>query len=136
MDETTAHRACPFCAEDIAAAAIRCPHCRSRLSLFEPNEWRRDHPERRVAGVAAAVAHATALPVNAVRLGFGVLTFVHLLGPLLYGLGWAFIPRDAGGPSIVEQTLGEAESALRRWRRADVDRDTHPSGDLPRERPA
>jgi endogenous inhibitor of DNA gyrase (YacG/DUF329 family) len=44
MDETTARRPCPFCAEDIAAAAIRCPHCRSRLSLFEPNEWRRDHP--------------------------------------------------------------------------------------------
>ena len=123
---------CPYCAEDIRPAAIRCPHCRSRLSLFEPNEWRRDHPERRLAGVAAAIAHATALPVNAVRLGFGILTFIHLLGPLLYGLGWVFIPRAAGGPSIVEQTLGEAESALRRWRRADTDTDTH----LPGERPA
>ena len=132
MDETTARRPCPFCAEDIAAAAIRCPHCRSRLSLFEPNEWRRDHPERRLAGVSAAIAHATALPVNAVRLGFGILTFIHLLGPLLYGLGWVFIPRDAGGPSIAEPTLGEAESALRRWRRADADTDTH----LPGERPA
>ena len=132
MDETTAHRPCPFCAEDIAAAAIRCPHCRSRLSLFEPNEWRRDHPGRRVAGVAAAIAHATALPVNAVRVGFVALTFVHLLGPLLYGLGWAFIPRDAGGPSIVEDALGDAEDTLRRWRRADAGRDTH----LPGERHA
>jgi len=132
MDETTRRRPCPFCAEDIAAAAIRCPHCRSRLSMFEPNEWRRDHPEGRLAGVAAAVAHATALPVGAVRLGFGVLTFIHLIGPVLYGLGWLFIPRHAGAPSIVEQTLGEAQSTLRRWRRADVDHDGH----LPGERPA
>jgi phage shock protein PspC (stress-responsive transcriptional regulator) len=132
MDETTARRPCPYCAEDIAAAAIRCPHCRSRIAMFEANEWRRDHPERRLAGVAAAVAHATALPVNAVRLGFGALTLVHLLGPVLYGLGWVLIPRHVGGPSIVEQTLGEAEDALRRWRRAGGDRDTH----LPGERRA
>ena len=136
MDETTARRPCPYCAEDIAAAAIRCPHCRSRLAMFEPNEWRRDHPERRFAGVAAAVAHATALPVNAVRLGFGVLTLIHLLGPVLYGLGWIFIPRHAGAPSIAEQTLADAEGALRRLRRADIHRDDHLSGDLPRERPA
>ena len=136
MDETTARRPCPYCAEDIAAAAIRCPHCRTRLSLFEPDEWRRDHPERRMAGVAAAIAHATALPVNAVRLGFGVLTVFHLLGPVLYGLGWVLIPRHAGGPSIVEQTLGEVEDTLRRWRRAGRDRDTHLSGDMPGERPA
>jgi len=116
MDDTTARRPCPFCAEDIAVAAIRCPHCRTRLSLFEALEWRRDHAERRVAGVAAAVAHATALPVNAVRLGFGVLTFVHLLGPLLYALGWALIPPAAGQPSVVEQAFGEAETVLRRWR--------------------
>ena len=132
MDETTARRPCPFCAEDIAAAAIRCPHCRSRLAMFEPNEWRRDHPERRIAGVAAAIAHATALPVNAVRVGFVALTFIHLLGPLLYGLGWALIPREAGGPSAVEDALGDAEDALRRWRRADVGRDPH----LPGERHA
>jgi phage shock protein PspC (stress-responsive transcriptional regulator) len=132
MDETTARRPCPYCAEDIAAAAIRCPHCRTRLSLFEPNEWRRDHPGGRVAGVAAAIAHATAVPVSMVRLGFGVLTFIHLLGPLLYGLGWIFIPRHAGAPSIAEQTLADAEGALRRWRRADVDHDGH----LPWKRPA
>ena len=100
--------------------------------MFEPNEWRRDHPEGRVAGVAAAIAHATALPVSAVRLGFGVLTLIHLLGPVLYGLGWILIPRHAGAPSIAEQTLAEAEGALRRFRRADGDRDRH----LPGERPA
>jgi phage shock protein PspC (stress-responsive transcriptional regulator) len=119
MDEDPIRRPCPFCAEDIAVVAIRCPHCRSRLSLFDALEWRRDHPDRRVAGVAAAVAHATALPVNAVRLGFGILTFVHLLGPLLYALGWALIPPRAGEPSIVERAVGQAETQLRRWRHGD-----------------
>jgi phage shock protein PspC (stress-responsive transcriptional regulator) len=131
MDETTDRRPCPFCAEDIAAAAIRCPHCRSRLSLFDALEWRRDHPERRMAGVAAAIAHATALPVNAVRLGFGVLTFVHLLGPILYALGWALIPEAAGAPSVVERAFGQAETTLRRWRSGEPT----PPGPLPGGRP-
>lgn len=118
MDETT-RRPCPYCAEDIAAQAIRCPHCRTRLSTFDPSAWHRDYPERRVAGVAAAVAHATAVPVGAVRLGFAVLTFVHFLGPIVYGLGWLFIPRHGGTPSPVEHALGRAETTLRRWRGAD-----------------
>ncbi len=116
MDATTTRRPCPYCAEDIAAHAIRCPHCRTRLSTFDPSAWHRDYPERRVAGVAAAVAHAAAMPIGAVRLGFAGLTFIHLLGPLLYGLGWLFIPRVAGAPSEVERALGQAASTLRRWR--------------------
>ncbi|HXJ33697.1 MAG TPA: PspC domain-containing protein [Candidatus Eisenbacteria bacterium] len=116
MDETQPRRPCPFCAEDIAAAAIRCPHCRSRLAMLDAGAWRRDHPERRVAGVAAAVAHATAVPVGAVRLGFGVLTFIHFLGPMLYAIGWLMIPRTAGEPSQVEGLLDDAAAMLRRWR--------------------
>jgi phage shock protein PspC (stress-responsive transcriptional regulator) len=116
MDDISQRRPCPYCAEDIAAAATRCPHCRSRLSTFDPDAWRRDHAERRVAGVAAAIAHATAVPTPAVRLGFGILTFVHLLGPLLYGLGWLLIPAAAGKPSVVERAFSDASSTLRRWR--------------------
>ena len=118
-DDPTARCPCPYCAEDIAAAAIRCPHCRTRLTTFDPTAWRRDHPERKIAGVAAAIAHATALPVGAVRLGFAVLTFVHLLGPLVYGLGWLFIPRAAGAPSPVEHVLADGAAMLRRWRGGD-----------------
>ena len=116
MDETTARRPCPYCAEDIAVTAVRCPHCRSRFATFDPAAWRRDHPERLAAGVAAAIAHATALPAAAVRLGFVALTFLHLMGPLLYAIGWLVIPPAAGSPSIVERFLVQALSALRRWR--------------------
>ena len=89
MDE---FRNCPYCGEQIRGAATRCRYCRSRLTALDPERWYRDHPERRVAGVASAVARALAFPVGAVRLGFIVLTFIHLLGPLVYGALWLLIP--------------------------------------------
>ena len=59
-DDPTARRPCPYCAEDIAAAAIRCPHCRTRLTTFDPTAWRRDHPERKIAGAPSPVEHVLA----------------------------------------------------------------------------
>jgi phage shock protein PspC (stress-responsive transcriptional regulator) len=115
-ETTTTRRDCPFCAEEIAATAIRCPHCRSRLLAFDAAGWRRDHSERKIAGVAAAIAHAMAVPVGFVRLGFVLLTFFHLLGPILYGLGALLIPARAGEPSTLERVLADGATTLRRWR--------------------
>lgn len=117
MDEPRTRRDCPYCAEEIAEEASRCPHCQSRLLAFDPAAWRRDHPERAVAGVAAAVAHATALPVGAVRIGFVLATVFHLLGAVLYAAGWLLIPARRGEPSVLEHVLDETAGALRRWRR-------------------
>jgi len=105
-------RTCPYCAEEIRAAATRCPHCRSRVTAFDPERWYRDLPERRVAGVAAAVARALALPVGAVRVGFIVLTFVHLLGPLLYGALWLLIPFRPGGDAPIMRALACGRDVL------------------------
>jgi phage shock protein PspC (stress-responsive transcriptional regulator) len=109
MDDT---RTCPYCAEEIPAAAIRCRYCRSRLATFDPGQWYRDRPERRLSGVAAALARPLTAPVALVRAGFVVLTFVHLAGPILYAALWALIPFKAGEASPLEHALAWVRGLL------------------------
>jgi phage shock protein PspC (stress-responsive transcriptional regulator) len=114
-------RTCPYCAEEIAAEAVRCPHCRTTLGSVDLDPWHRDLPERRVAGVAAALARGFGLPLAAVRLGFIVLVFFHLLGPLVYGALWLLIPFAAGEESLLERGLGRARDAVRHLRTGSHD---------------
>lgn len=107
MDAT---RACPYCAEEIPAAAVRCRYCRSRVTTLDPGQWHRDHPERRLAGVSAAIARPLAVPLPMVRLGFIVLTLVHLVGPVLYAALWLLIPFASGEPSLLERGLGRVRA--------------------------
>jgi phage shock protein PspC (stress-responsive transcriptional regulator) len=98
-------RPCPFCAEEIHAGARRCPHCRSRLFPIAADGWHRDHPGRRVAGVAAAIAATTGIPVAMVRAGFVVLTFVHFLGPILYAALWVTMPDHPEDEPIADRVI-------------------------------
>lgn len=123
MDET---RRCPYCAEDIGAEAVRCPHCRSRLTAGGAQPWYRDHPERRIAGVAAALAHAFGVPASAMRLGFIALTFLHLLGPLVYGLLWLLVPFRPEDESLAEVGLGRARDLVRQLRSGVLPGDHRP----------
>ena len=110
MSET---KPCPYCAEEIRGEAVRCPFCRSRLAGFDVEHWHRSHADSRLAGVAAAVAHALSVPVGLVRLVFVVATFVNLLGPLVYLVLWAVIPPIARGASRLEQALATAQEWAR-----------------------
>jgi len=124
---------CPYCGENIRAAAVRCRYCRSRLTLFDAATWHRSHPGTRFAGVCAALACALAVPVAAVRLAFVVLSFFHLLGLFLYGGLWLIIPKRPGEPSLLERAL---------WRALDLAatlsgrHNQPPSPPSPWERPA
>jgi phage shock protein PspC (stress-responsive transcriptional regulator) len=111
-----AARKCPYCAEEIAVEALRCPHCRSHLASVDAAPWHRDHPERRVAGVAAALSRGLGLPIVPVRIAFVVLTFFHLAGPLLYGTLWLLLPFRADEESLLERALGRAKEAVRQLR--------------------
>ena len=110
----TEHR-CPYCAEQIRPEATRCPYCRSRLTALDPTHWHRDQPDRRVAGVASAVAHGLGVSTAAVRVGFVAASFFHLLGPLAYGALWLLIPFAPGGTSSLERGVAQAKAGLARW---------------------
>ncbi len=99
---------CPYCAEEIQAAAVRCRYCRSRLTTFDAERWHRNYPEARIAGVCAAIAHAVTVPLPAVRLAFVILSFVHFLGVFVYAGLWLIIPLDPGGESHLEALLRRA----------------------------
>jgi phage shock protein PspC (stress-responsive transcriptional regulator) len=113
MDAT---KNCPYCAEEIRAEAVRCRYCRSSLEGSPLSGWRRDHADRRLAGVCSAVAHGLHLPLALVRLGFIILTFVHLLGAIAYAALWLAIPAREGEDPILEMFLQEGRSLCRRVR--------------------
>src|SRR4030095_5125202 len=72
--------------------------CRGRVAACDPARGYRSHPERRLAGVAAAIGHAVAVPIVAVRVAFIVFTVVTHLGPIVYGALWLLIPYAPGEP--------------------------------------
>jgi len=105
-------KTCPWCAEAVSEEARKCPHCASLLTggVRDPRAWHRDYPERKLAGVACAVAENLGISVSLVRAGFVLLCLFHGIGVLLYASLWFVIPREPGAGSGFDRVVDAARA--------------------------
>ena len=99
------NRICPYCAEEVRAAAIKCKHCGSMLSTrFAPGDWYRSSRDRMIAGVCAGLAQQFGVPAAVIRLAFVLMTFFSAgVGVLIYLVLWIVMPSDEWASEEPEQ---------------------------------
>jgi phage shock protein PspC (stress-responsive transcriptional regulator) len=112
MNET---RACPYCAEEVRAEAIKCKHCGSFLGVRgSPNDWRRSSSDRMVAGVCGGLAQQFGVPTAVIRLAFVLMTFfAGGVGLLIYLVLWIVMPSDERDDDLDELRARLAERSER-----------------------
>jgi phage shock protein PspC (stress-responsive transcriptional regulator) len=90
-----AMKRCPYCAEEIRAAAVKCRYCGSALDGAKAFalQWYRLREGKRIAGVCAGLADYYGVPVAALRLAAVVLALLGAgWGVVLYVVLWIVMP--------------------------------------------
>jgi phage shock protein PspC (stress-responsive transcriptional regulator) len=82
--------------------------------MGEPRRWYRDHPGRKLAGVACGLARVLAVPVTPVRVAFIVLTFFHLAAVVAYLALWLIMPLSQDGLPPYARIVGWVRDAWAR----------------------
>jgi phage shock protein PspC (stress-responsive transcriptional regulator) len=84
---------CPYCAEEIQEAAIKCRYCGSMIgSRPVAGEWHRDTERKMIGGVSAGLARQFGISATAVRIAFVIATFAGGWGIVIYIALWIIMP--------------------------------------------